>query len=193
VTLALTSEHVRQGLGADGDADAATAEVRAYRRLGGRHAVLAIRGSAAVSGGDAVVTRRFGLGGSGPQTPLLDYGRDGLGLLRGFEPGSVVGGRLAVVNVDYRRPLVWIERGHGLWPLFARSLHGAVFADVGHAWDHAFALADAKSAAGVELSLDAVVGYSVPLTLTAGGAWRHDGTRRREDGLAFYFRVGRAF
>jgi hypothetical protein len=44
----------------------------------------------------------------------------------------------------------------------------------------------------VEISADAVLGYVVPMTFTAGGAWRQDpvtGVR----GFAAFGRVGRAF
>ena len=45
---------------------------------------------------------------------------------------------------------------------------------------------------GVELSLDATVGYFVPLTFTAGAAWRNDPVTGHR-GFAAFGRVGRAF
>jgi hypothetical protein len=41
---------------------------------------------------------------------------------------------------------------------------------------------------GAEASLDAVIGYSLPLTFAAGAAWVS-----QERGLAVFARVGRAF
>ena len=78
------------------------------------------------------------------------------------------------------------------WVVFVRSLHGAGFFDIGHAWRADFDLGDARLSAGAELSMDVVVGYGLPLTLTSGIAWRHDGTGR-ESGPVAFARIGRAF
>ena len=95
-------------------------------------------GRCAASWGDLVVRRQFSASGSGPQLLGFDFGSDAIGLLRGLSEDAIVGTRAAVVNVDYRFPLLQIERGVGTWPAFARVLHGAVFVDAGHAWDDAF-------------------------------------------------------
>jgi hypothetical protein len=87
---------------------------------------------------------------------------------------------------------VRVERGVGTLPGFVRSVHGAVFADVGHAWDQAFRMRDARVSLGVELSVDTVLGYSLPVTFTSGAAWRHDGATDRNSGVVFG-RIGRAF
>ena len=62
------------------------------------------------------------------------FGVDAIGLLRGFGEDAVAGTRAAVVNVDYRLPLMRIARGVGTIPVFIRNVHGAVFVDVGEAW-----------------------------------------------------------
>jgi hypothetical protein len=67
-----------------------------------------------------------------------------------------------------------------------------VFADAGQAWTHEFHSRAARVSFGVELSADTVLGYSLPVTLTAGAAWRHDGFEDRQSGAVFA-RVGRAF
>jgi hypothetical protein len=46
--------------------------------------------------------------------------------------------------------------------------------------------------AGAELSADTLIGYSLPLTFTAGAAWRVDGLRD-ERGFVAFGRIGRAF
>ena len=46
-----------------------------------------------------------------------------------------------------------------------------MFVDAGHAWVERFSRSDITASIGAELSLDAVVGYVLPLTFTAGGAW----------------------
>ena len=50
-----------------------------------------------------------------------------------------------------------------------------------------------KTSVGAELSLDTVLAYAVPITVTVGSAWRHDGARQLPGGATVYFRVGRAF
>jgi hypothetical protein len=94
--------------------------------------------------------------------------------------------------MDYRFPLAWPQRGIGTLPVMLRSIHGAVFVDVGHAWDASFRAADVRRSFGAEISADTVMGYSLPLTLTAGAAWRDDPSGRRP-GWAVFARTGRAF
>ena len=67
-------------------------------------------------------------------------------------------------------------------------VHGAVFVDAGHAWAERFRRSDLTVSVGVELSLDAVVGYVLPLTFTAGGAWVS-----QDRGFVGFARIGRAF
>ena len=50
-----------------------------------------------------------------------------------------------------------------------------------------------KVSFGAEASVDAVVGYYLPLTATVGAAWGHDGSGRVPDQTTLYFRLGRAF
>ena len=97
-----------------------------------------------------------------PQTLGFGFGTDAVGLIRGLDEDELVGSSAAVVNVDYRFPLLRIERGVGSWPAFARVLHGAVFVDAGHAWEDKFRRADVRVSVGAELSLDTVVGLSYP-------------------------------
>jgi Tol biopolymer transport system component len=185
------TEFSRQALGADGDGGAAILDLRGYVPLGSRHAVLAARAAGATTWGDDAVRRLFSASGNGPPPLGFAFGTDAIALLRGVGDGVVAGEHAAVVNVDVRVPLWRIERGVGTWPFFARTLHGSVFADFGHAWDKDFRRADISRSFGGELSIDAVVGYSLPLTFTAGAAWRDvPGVER---GATAFARVGRAF
>ena len=103
-----------------------------------------------------------------------------------------MGPRALVANLDYRFPIGRIQRGAGTLPVFLRTIHGAVFADVGHAWERDFRSADLRRSFGAELSFDVVLGYAFPITFTTGAAWRDDGAARRRDATAFA-RIGRAF
>ena len=193
IDAAIASEQVRRGLGADGDADAVTAEARAYLRLGGRHRILAVRGGLGASSGDSLVRRTFYLGGAGPNAALVDFGSDALSLLRGFTDNGFTGTHVAVINADYRFPIAWVERGHGTWPVFLRCLHGTVFFDAGQTWTPRFALQNTKTALGGELAADVLAGYSLPLTLAVGAAWTQDHSVPGSRGAALYARLGRAF
>jgi Tol biopolymer transport system component len=183
-----TTELTREALGADGDAGAATFDLRGYLPVRPRHAVVAARFAAATSWGDDLVRRLFSASGSGPAPLVFQFDSDAVGLLRGLEEADVVGRHAAVVNVDYRLPLWRIERGAGTFPLFARTLHGALFTDVGHAWNARFDLQDVRASLGGELSCDAVLGYVLPITFSIGVAWVSQGR-----GAVAFGRIGHAF
>ncbi len=185
-------ELTRRVLGADGDATAAIADLRGYRRVAGRHAVVAARAAGALSSGDDLLRRRYGAGGSGPAVAAFDFGRDSIGLLRGFSSDAMTGTHAVVANVDLRMPLLQIQRGIRTWPLFLRTLHTAVFGDAGHAWDRDFRWDDLRTSVGAELSADTVVGHALPVTFTGGVALTHDPVAARRRVVAFG-RIGRAF
>jgi hypothetical protein len=187
-----TTEWMRAALGADGDGGAWTADARHYRRAWPRHGVIAARAAAAGAWGDASVRREFTAAGNGPQFSGFDFDRDAVGLLRGFDTDDVRGTRTVVFNADYRVPLVRIDRGIGTLPLFVRALHAAAFIDAGHAWSDSFRRADMRVSIGGELSVDSVVGYVLPVTFSAGAAWRRS-PADHDRGFVAFGRVGRAF
>ena len=187
-----TVESAPAAFGSDATTGAAAVDARAYAHVGPRHAAVALRAAAASAWGDARRRRIFSASGGGPQPDGFDIGTDAIGLLRGFDSAAVVGDRAIVANADLRFPIRYVQRGFGTVPLFVRTLHGAVFADIGSAWTATFRRSDLRRSFGAELSLDSVVGYALPITLTSGAAWRDDpvsGTR----GWAAFGRVGRAF
>lgn len=173
-------------------ATSVVAELRGYVRALPRHAVLAARVAGAASHGDERVRRDFSASGSGPQFGGFDVGLDAIGLLRGFGSDDLTDRHAAVLNLDYRFPIARPQRGIGTWPVFLRSVHGAAFADVAHAWDDTFERGAVRRSIGAELSFDAVFGGAVSVTLATGAAWRYDPQRLREGGSMFV-RLGRAF
>jgi len=195
VSLGIGTEHVRRAFGADGDAQAWTAQARVFRRLGGRHAVLAARAGGAFSSGDRNVRRVFFLGGAAPARSVVDVRSEAVEMLRGLENEAYVGTRVVSGSLEYRFPLARVERGWRTAPLFLRAVHGAVFADAGHAWGAGlpFAWPDFKTSVGAELSLDTVVGFGLPLTFTGGIAWARDGATGRHLDPRPYVRIGRSF
>jgi outer membrane protein assembly factor BamA len=189
----VTTELARKALGSSGDASLVAADGRLYLSPFARHQVLAVRLAGGVSTGDPTIERTFHLGGAGPNASTLDFGRNAISLLRGFSSDTFAGSRVALLNLDYRWPIARPQRGYGTWPFFVHTIHGAVFADVGHTWTQTFRTADVKSSAGVELSTDVVAGYWLPITATVGVAWGRDGSRAVASGGSVYVRVGRAF
>jgi hypothetical protein len=184
----LATEFVREAWGSDGDGGSATADVRAYFPVSPRHAVIAVRGAAGTAWGDNQVRRVFSASGFGPQPGGFRFGSDAIGLLRGLDDDELFGRHAVVVNADYRVPLIRIDRGFGTLPVFARVIHGAVFVDAGNAWNDRFNRSDITVSLGGELSLDAVLGYVLPITFTTGAAWVS-----QDRGFAVFGRIGRAF
>jgi Omp85 superfamily domain/WD40-like Beta Propeller Repeat len=187
-SAAATTELAREAFGSDGDAGAATIDIRGYVPVVPRHGVLAVRAAGASTWGDAGARRVFSASGHGPQPGGFRFGSDAIGLLRGVDDDDLIGLHAAVVNLEYRFPVVRLDRGAGTWPVFARVVHGALFVDAGNAWNTTFRGADVLVSAGAEISLDAVVGYGLPITFTTGAAWVSGG-----GGLAVFGRIGRAF
>jgi len=186
------AETSRTALGSDADAGATIFDLRGFRRVFRNHTVLAARAAAALAWGDLLSRRLFSAAGPGPSYPVFDFGRDTVGLLRGFAPEDVVGTRVAVANVDLRFPLARIQRGLGSWPIFFHTIHAAGFFDAGNAWDTTFRGADIRTSTGAELSLDAVIAHYVRLTFTGGAAWTRDPTIDTNR-AALFGRIGYAF
>jgi WD40-like Beta Propeller Repeat len=183
-----TTELIREAFGDDGDGGAATIDARGYVPVVPRHGVIAMRVAGASTWGDDRVRRVFSASGSGPQPGGLTFGSDAIGLLRGVDELDVAGRHAFVANVDYRFPLRRFDRGAGTIPVFAQVVHAAVFMDAGNAWDERFRRSDVLVSLGAELSFDAVLGYTLPLTFTTGGAWVS-----KDRGFTAFGRVGRAF
>jgi hypothetical protein len=186
------AETTRAAFGSNGDGGAAIVDMRGFQRVTKGHAVLAGRLAFAGAWGDPGVRRAFTAGGPGPAIAAFDFGRDTIGLLRGFPADDLIGSRAAVANIDLRVPLARPQRGIGNWPIFFRSIHAAGFVDAGNAWDRAFRFSDLRTSTGGELSLDVVLGHYLPVTLTTGGAWTRDPIEDRSR-ASFFARIGRAF
>jgi hypothetical protein len=193
LSVGATVERVPDAFGSDGSATTSTLDVRGYLPGWGQHHVVAVRAGTGVSTGDPLMGRLFRLGGSSPNTALVDFDAGAMSLLRGFEENTFAGRRIALANIDYRFPLAHPQRGFRTWPIFLHTVHAAVVADAGHAWSGSFKFSDVKTSVGAELSADIVAGYSLRLTLTAGAAWGRDGSNRSGDRLTSYVRLGRAF
>lgn len=101
------------------------------------HHVLAL----AVSGASAAGTYpRRGLYSTGgfADRPVVEAYTSGLlqsgFVLRGYEPGQFVGSEYALLNAEYRFPLLELDRGISTLPVFFQRMSGTVFADYGGAY-----------------------------------------------------------
>jgi len=193
VAIGLGTEADWRALGADAAAGLTRVDARAYVGVWPRHATIALRVSGAASRGARGAARVLRLGGTDGDAALLAFDADATSLLRGFPYATFRGTRVALANVEYRFPIWYVERGIGTWPLFVRSVHASGFFDTGHAWTGAFKMEDLKRSWGGELSTDVVLGYTLPLTFTAGAAWGRDGAGVVGDNRQAYTRVGLAF
>jgi Tol biopolymer transport system component len=193
IAAGLTSELVREGLGATAAATTTVADLRLYVPGLSEHHVLAVRWAGGITRGDRIVGRTFALGGGDGNAALLGFDASDTSLLRGFAPNSFGGTHVSLANVEYRLPLARIERGVGTLPGFLHTLHASVFTDLGQVWTSAFASTQLKTSVGAEIAAKLVVGYWSPLTLSVGAARGHDGSHAVPDGTRIYARVGYAF
>jgi Tol biopolymer transport system component len=191
ISAGLATEITREALGADGDATTLGADLRAYLPGFSEHHVLALHAAGGHLAGARGLLQPFTLGGA-TTSDILQFDSDGFGLLRGFPSRRFFGRNVAVVNVDYRWPIARPQRGINTWPLFLHSVHAAVAADAGHAWDARFRAADVKLSLVGEVSFDLVAAYTLPFTVAVGGGIGHDGAASARDAAGFV-RVGYAF
>jgi len=190
--LGVTIEADRSTGGAD-HAATLTLDARAYVPAGPPHHVVAARFAIGGTTGAQRIVAPFTLGGPAASGSVLDFDAHALSLLRGFDDPTFAGSRVAVANVDYRFPLLRIERGHGTWPFFIHTIHAALFGDAGQTWSTHVTAHDLKTSFGAEISANLVIGYVGALTTTAGAARIHDGAGLVADDTRAFFRVGYAF
>jgi len=88
-------------------------------------------------------------------------------------------------------PLINIERGIWNIPVFIQKLHLGFFIDSGKVWNNEkFNFSGFKTGIGMELRMDVNLGYSLPVTLSAGIA---KGLDKKIGENQIYFRIGTSF
>jgi len=145
-----------------------------YKLPWGRTPVVSLRLSGGIRASGRARVSRFSLGGVPKQevvTSLLNNARAGnTGYLRGYEPRTAIGRQLHLANLEYRQELWNIERGLQTLPIYFKKLHVAGLYDVGNAFDDEFDPTHFRSAVGVSLRLNMLLGYFVPGALDMGYA-----------------------
>jgi hypothetical protein len=137
------------------------------------HHTLALHTGAGASGGSRAGLGAFYVGGF-LDYPILDTVQNfliqpGWLVLRGYPVAVEVGSYYALLNTEYRFPIVNIDRGPSTLPLFLHRVTGAAFVDYGSAFNDA-ATAKFKTGVGAELWFDITLGYLLNFTFRAGYA-----------------------
>lgn len=79
--------------------------------------------------------------------------------------------RIFVSSLEYRFPLLKVERGLGTTPIYLKQLHMALFSDFGNAWMRNDVLDERSEfllSIGSEFRGDFQIGYFVPMTMRLG-------------------------
>ncbi len=127
-----------------------------------------------ISGGDLKRRGTYYVGGFPEAEDFLRAAllgaRPGQPRLRGYSAGATYGDQYHVLNLEYRFPLLWLERGYDSLPFYLWRLHGAVYSDVGGAFFGTISQDKLKASLGAELRLDGSLGYYLPFMLQLGYA-----------------------
>lgn len=180
----------------------ATAELREYRTVPHLpNHVVAVRLAGGATVGPTEFFGNYQLGG-----PYGDYAYvstpDEFRMVRGYPYASDVGDMYWLGGVEYRAPLLRVDRGWGTVPAFLRYVSGALFVDAGNAFAQVDDWRDPFDAplvgVGAELRGSALVGWSVPFTWRAGCGFGVLGDTRvgfdkPENGPPCYLLTGTSF
>lgn len=94
-------------------------------------------------------------------------------VLRGYEPGQFGGTTFNLLNLEYRFPISYVDRGLSTLPVFLRSLTGVLFVDYGGAYfemDLNDPLEVYHAGVGAELWINLMLGYDAYLDTRLGFA-----------------------
>ena len=90
--------------------------------------------------------------------------------LRGYDPNSLVGDQFHVASAEYRLPLLTLESGYATFPVYLRRISGAVFGDVGNAFQGDFHLSNLKYGVGAQLRFEIELLYYLDTQFQVGYA-----------------------
>jgi len=188
-SFSLAYEHTDKVLGGDYTFDKLIFDGRKFIPLPPLHHVLALRLVAGVSSSSILESgldgEKFKLGGSYSADNLSNTDVNTFSL-RGYKPAILEGNNLLLASLEYRFPLANIEHSLKLGPLsiFSERLSGALFVDIGNAWENPSVNINKtneeneinsiwqnfKSSIGIELKADFNYQYDSLFTLRLGAA-----------------------
>jgi hypothetical protein len=96
------------------------------------------------------------------RTSRLEEGR-----IRGYPTSTVRGRHFGVLNVEYRIPVVDVDRGVGSLPVALERVLFVPFSDWGLAWTDPPELGDILGSVGASVVFDLGIGYGTPVRLKA--------------------------
>jgi hypothetical protein len=128
-----------------------------YLNLPFKHHILYFNLQTGLAFGDSIRKTEYSLGGISEQFSVRGYN------------GSVINAQhILTLTAEYRFPLFWIERGLGLMPIFFKNFSGKIFFDYGKPLTAFRSSQSAIMGIGAEISLNTLLFYEVPATLTFG-------------------------
>ncbi|MCW8328375.1 hypothetical protein MD588_06095 [Photobacterium sp. SDRW27] len=116
--------------------------------------------------------KSFRLGGNDLIEESRLFGRD-IQALRGYDESAQRGHRYATQRLELKTWLTRFERNWSLYPVGLGDLSGSVFVDSGAAWDSGDDIKQ-LTGAGVQMTLEAKLGYNLTLPVTLGYAYGFD-------------------
>jgi Tol biopolymer transport system component len=137
-----------------------------------KNTTLALRAYGGLIDSDRVDTEEVG--------DFFDFHLGGIPYMRGYTFYSIEGRKAAMANATFRFPILpSVQRRLG--PLFIDRLYGAVYGDIGKAWDENFSDPDPVFGrkgpvrdAGVQLRFDLISFYSLPTRIQLDAAYGFD-------------------
>ena len=176
-SIGLGLDEAAHALGSESTLTAIGGAATAYQLMpwGGHH-VLALGLSGGTSLGSYARRGLYATGGFVDESLYDSYRsviRQSSFVLRGYAPGQFIGSAYNLLNVEYRFPLIYADRGLSTLPIFLRTVSGALFFDYGGAYfqiDPKKPLDQLHASVGAELWLDAVTAYFMHSNLRLGVA-----------------------
>ncbi len=118
-------------------------------------------------------------------------------LARGYPSGNLLGNNMMALNLEYRFPIAYMYAGSGTFPLYFKTLHGAVVGDVvgldGFRWSQSNRRFvgqrfgdDWYAGYGLELHLETTIGYYLPVRFSFGAFRAADRDVTHED-VSYFF------
>ncbi len=187
--LSLSADFAERATASDFTLQAFSAVLSAYFQMPwpGHH-TLALRSSGAISGGGYPSGNYFVGGYDLENYTLIDTVTTGIFngafVLRGYKPGTYSGRAYALQNIEYRVPIVKVDRGPWTLPLYLQRIDGNLFLDFGGAFDrlktdrirffengYLIDSPDLHSGAGAELWFTMTLGYGIYSQFRLGYAY----------------------
>jgi hypothetical protein len=175
LSLGLGLDEADPAIGSESTLTAIGGALTAYQLLPwGQHHVLALGLSGGTSLGNYAKRGLYSTGGFVDQSLYDSYSsviRQSSFVLRGYRPAQFIGTAYNLLNLEYRFPLLYADRGLSTLPVFLRTLSGVLFFDYGGAYDavdREHPLKVFHGSLGAELWVDAITGYFIQSNVRFG-------------------------